>query len=163
MSVGVELLKRRNTVKNKTHKYIWLFVGFFVSLPAKKELVPTDCLDSIPPTLFFPPLLLKNQGISGSPVSVFLPWGTEEEATGSMAPPPAPDSSSGCFRHFHMQAAESTQLLQVLSAGAFTGLSSSGGCCSSRTAPSKRQMAALASVSQQRNMLLELQERHLAS
>lgn len=99
------------------HKYIY----FFVSLPATKEFVPTDYLDSIEPTsFFFLSLFLQNQTISGSPVSASLPWVTGEEAAGSRPPPPAPNSSSGCGRCFHFQAAESTQLLQP-HIGAFIG------------------------------------------
>lgn len=82
--------------------------------------MPTDCLDSIPPTCFFLSLLLQNQRISGSPISTSLPWVTGEEAAGSRPPPPAAHSSSGCGRGFHFQVAESTQLLQPHT-GAFTG------------------------------------------
>lgn len=98
------------------HKYIY----FFVSLPATKELVPTDCLHSIPPTFFFLSLLLQNQRISGSPVSASLPWVTGEEAAGLSPPHPGPNSSSGCGICFHFQAAESSQLLQP-HIRAFTG------------------------------------------
>lgn len=49
MSVGVQLLKRKNIVR-KIHEKIHFFS---VSLPATKELVPTDCFDSIPPTVPF--------------------------------------------------------------------------------------------------------------
>lgn len=89
MSVGVELLERRIIVR-KIHAQIH-FILFFVSLPATKELVPTDSAIQYHLRLFFfLSLLLQNQRISGSPISASLPWVTGEEAAGSKATSPNP-------------------------------------------------------------------------
>lgn len=114
MSVGVLLPERRNTVRKIQAQIllIFLYPCYKGILPATKELVPTNRFTTYFFFFFFWSLLLQSQRISGSPVSAFVPWVIREEAAGSRLPPPAPKSSSGCGRHFHFQAAESTQLLQ---------------------------------------------------